>query len=105
MSIMYHACMITVHDGKSRVLHMLKNSKNTKPGAKHELLRRKREKGRRGSSQGCLWAPDACVVRPGAGPRHQASWARGGPLVSLRYLPVAFYLEIFILNFLEFSGQ
>ena len=27
------------------------------------------------------------------------------PLVSPRYLPVTFYLEIFILNFLEFSGQ
>src|SRR3954469_19943083 len=27
------------------------------------------------------------------------------PLVSHRYLPMAFYLEIFILNFLEFSGQ
>src|SRR4051812_21891543 len=26
-------------------------------------------------------------------------------LASHRYLPMAFYLEIFILNFLEFSGQ
>ena len=41
------------------------------------------------------------MARPGAGPRHLASWARGGPpLVSHRYLLMAFYLEIFILNFL-----
>ena len=51
------------------------------------------------------------------GPRRLCSAARGWaappgllgqgwtPLVSLRCLPVAFYLEIFILNFLEFSGQ
>ena len=69
-----------------------------------------------------MWAPGGCVAWPGAGPRHLASWARCGvargwaappgllgqgwtPLVSHRYFPMAFYLEIFILIFLEFSGQ
>ena len=38
----------------------------------------------------------------------RATWPPGpgvDPLVSHRYLPMAFYLEIFILDFLEFSGQ
>src|SRR5439155_126443 len=51
------------------------------------------------------------------GPRHLCGAARGWaaplgllsqgwtPLVSHRCLPVAFYLEILILNFLEFYGQ
>src|ERR1043165_8980032 len=50
-----------------------------KTRSKTRFLRGKRERGRRGSSQGCLWPPGAYVARPGAGPRQLASWARGGP--------------------------
>ena len=84
---------------------MLKNNKNTKPGAKHDFFRRKRERKKR--------------EQPGVpvGPRRLCGVARGWaappgllgqgwtPLVSPRYLPVTFYLEIFILIFLEFYGQ
>ena len=38
----------------------------------------------------------------------RATWPPGpsvDPLVNHWYFPLAFYLEIFILNFLEFSGQ
>ena len=46
------------------------------------------------------------MARPGAGPRHLASWPAGGPpLVSKRCPLMAFYLETLNINFLEFSGK
>src|SRR4051812_5761342 len=72
----------------------------TRTSEKKERERKKREQSgvpvapRRvgGTARGWVAPPGLLVQR----------WT---PLVSLRCPPVAFYLEIFILNFLGFSGQ
>ena len=80
---------------------VLKNSKNTKLEQEHEFLGRKRESGRRDASMGCMWAPGGCVAWPGAGSRHLASWARGGPPGQPQVSPSGFLPGNF---YFEFSG-
>ena len=85
---------------------VLKNSKNNETRARTRVSGVKEREWRKRCHQGVP-----------VGPRRVGGAARGWaappgllgqgwtPLVSHMYFPIAYYLEIFIFNFLEFSGQ